>query len=302
LFAFSAAAAALLIVNPSNIAAAIPQVDAVWILDELDLRGELERELRRTHLNRADVSDLNRFLNRRNVSDEIEKILDGYFTAIIENDLNYYISAREIMNSLRAISSDIHEEFNYRLTSADFDSLGRTLDNNVNLRDYSAGNLMEDAGIDFAIPFILLSVYPAIILLVLCFAVLFNLFLVNRKRIRGFFLCFGISGMALGLVYLAAGLIFGPLARLFAADFVHMVSRVAAGFIPPVILAGLTCLGAGIILAVVYFIIRKIRKKYAPKAAVTSSGVMWNMLGIMGNVAVLIALSVAAILFISNLP
>ncbi|MDR2572475.1 MAG: hypothetical protein LBD23_19565 [Oscillospiraceae bacterium] len=299
-FIFSAIIIALMVIRPENIIRAVPQADVAWILDELELREELDEELRKTPLNHASVDDLNRFLNRENVSTEIGNILEKYFIAILENDLNYYITAREIVSSVRAVSTDIYEEFDYRLTNEDFNSLSNALSNNMNLRDYSIGNLMDEVEISFTVPFILFSSYLLIILLTLCFIILFNLFLVHRKRIRTLFISIGISMSVLGLIYIIVGLIFGPLSNAINGDTMQIISRVAGGITGLILLAGFICLIFGMTLITTFFIIKKMNGIPSSRIIATNNGVIWNLIGIIGNVVGIITCSVFIVIILQN--
>jgi hypothetical protein len=294
---------ALTIVSPASIPQILATADISVILEEIGLLDDLIDGINssRSVDIKVDIYSMKDFLERSNVSDELGKIAQRYATAITDGDFNYYLSEREIVGVLRTLSADIRDEFDYRLTSADFDSITDALYTEVNLRDYRIRNLLEDAGVDLTVPYVLLSMLTLIIVGILNALLIFNIFTLHRMKIHMAFLNIGIPIAVLGLKLTAAGVLIGFFSVLFSGSEIYDIVRVASGFAKVLVIPGLIVLLIGCLSFVAFFLIRKFRKKSSSKDLRKPSSKVWRNIVLITNLAVIFTCFILAILLLMGL-
>jgi uncharacterized membrane protein len=303
LFIFLFILVVLTIVNPSNIPQITATADITFILDEIGLLDDIVDGINssRNVDIKVDIYSLKDFLERSNVSDEVGKIAQGYATAITDGDFDYYLSEREIVNFLRTLSADIRDEFDYRLTSSDFDSISETLYAEANLRNYRISNLMDDAGVDLTTPYILLSMYTLIIIGFLNALLIFNIIMLHKSKVRIAFLNIGITISVLGLALVAFGVLIGFFSGLFSKSDIYSIIRLVSGFARIFLIPGLIVLLLGCISIVLFFFIRSYRKKHPPKELKKTSTKIWRNTVLITNLATVFTCCVLAVLLLMGL-
>jgi hypothetical protein len=152
-------------------------------------------------------------------------------------------------------------------------------------------------------PYVLLSVYPLIILSLLGILIIFDIFLLHRKRIRAAFLLAGIPVALSGFSCFIAGLLLGPYSGLFRNSDYYGVIKIIAGITNLFLLPGLICLVIGVLSISVFVIIYK---KQATHLLTLDSGQpitkIWRIAGLIANASVLLICSAFSLLFILNIP
>ena len=306
LFIFSTLMIALTVISPQNIVSAIPQVNVVQVIEQLDLTEDIEARLQNSKLSHIGIEDFNDFLALPRVADEVEHIISEYMDAIVSGDLDFHLRTRDIIGTIEAVERDIEREFGYQITQRDYELITETLNDRdiIDLRDFSVAAIVDEAGIDPALPYLLLSSYPLLILIVLCFIVLLNMFLIHRRKLRTFFLNAGITVTVLGLIYIGVGLIFGRFSYLFNDNVMRTVTRAASGLTDTALITGIICFMAGVILITLYFVIKKVRNNPTSEShvIVADKSMAWNLTGLSVNIAALITCAVFAVLMIQNMP
>ena len=303
-FAFIFVFIALTVVRPGNIPNILVGSDITRILEETGLSEEIINGINDSKLSgiNVDIDSLKDFIRRKNVANEVGNVAERYVSAVTDGDFDYYLTSREIVSFLRAIASDIRDEFDYRLTSDDYDYIANSLTTDVNLKDYRVGVLLDDADIDVTIPYLLLSVYPFLIICFICVLLVFNIFLLYRNRVRTAFSIASIPFILSGLLCLITGLLIGPFSGLFSGTELYGLLRAAAGIAGLLIMPGLICLGIGVIFLVAFIFIEKKWKQYQPESPSEKNKKVWRCIGLTTNSAVLIACSIFTVLFLIDLP
>jgi len=297
-FAFILALIALIAVRPSNISKIVARADVAWLMEETDLGETIVTGLQGSDLIDADidVDALIDFISRENVSEEIGRIAEGYARAIAEGDHDYYLTSRDIVNFIRAISPDINDEFGARLTNDDFSAISESLNEYVDLRDYRVGTVLDQSGVSFTLPSILLSIYPLVIVSILCSLVVFNLFILHRRKAGSSFMFIGVPLILSGLICIAAGSLLGPFSSFIRNNEIVGIIRLASGLSSLFIISGLVCLALGAISIVLFVLAAKARKKREPKPPAKGSPVAWRMAGAMTNAVLLTICGVLSLL------
>ncbi|MCL2627104.1 MAG: zinc ribbon domain-containing protein [Oscillospiraceae bacterium] len=295
---------ALLIVRPSNIPQIIATADVLVILEDTGLSDEIISDMNNSNVTGIEIDSyrLRDFLRRGNVSGEVGKIAERYVTAVMDGDYEYYISAREIVSFLRAISSDIRDEFDYRLTNEDYESITNTLNTDVNLKDYRIGKLLDDAGVDYAMPYLLLSAYPIIIIGILSTLLIFNIFMLHKRKVRAAFLIVSIPIALSGLICTVVGLLIGPFSGLFSGSGIYSFIRIASGAASAILILGLIAVMLGGLLLTVFFLIGRFRKQRPSKTDDVKIDNLWRITALISNVSMMVLCFSLSLICYLNLP
>jgi hypothetical protein len=303
-FAFICVFIILTVLRPGNFTAIIERMDVTWILEETGLGDEIIRGINESagFDRTVDIFDIEEFLRRDAVSGEVGRVAERYVRAITEGDLGYHMTARDIASFVRAIAPDIRDQFDHRLTNEDFDMIVNTLEDHVDLREFRVGTLIEAAEIDVSLPFALFSIYPLIIIGILCALIIFDIFLLHRKRIRSAFLAAGIPIALAGLLFIAASLLFGAFPSLLGTGPLSEITRFTGGIAFLLLIRGLICFIAGILFIVVNIIINGVMKGKPPKIHQAGGSKAWRLTGLITNSVLLIAAAVTTLLFHQNIP
>ena len=305
LFVFVSIFIALTAVRPANIPRIVEQADISLIAEEAGLDEEIINEINDTISNhiQVDIDSVKDFLRRDTVSAEVAKVAERYAAAFVDGDFDYHMTSREIISFIRSIAPDIRDEFDYRLTNEDYDAISEALREEVDLRDFRVGRLLEDAGVEnFAMPFILLSVYPLIIVGILCIIFISDIFLVNRRKVRSALLISGIPLALSGLIFTAAGVFFNSIAGLFGNSEIGNYIGFAGGLANLFLLPGLICFAIGVLCIVAFFVIRTIKKLHQPKSSQKLSPKFWRFAVLIANGCALILCLVFSLVLYLNLP
>ena len=291
---FSIAIIALAIVRPHNIRTAIMEADVSMIVDQTGLNDVIVNSIAKSpfqYIN-VDIESIDYFIRRKNVREEISKVVEKYASAITNGDFDYHITPREITDFLKAIAPDIRDEFEYRFTSNDYKQITDSLIFNETLKDYGVGKVLGVAGIDAVALYVLFSIYPLLVAAILFATLIFDIFLLHRKKVRNAFLNIGIPLAFSGVIVAGGSLMFGPLSKLLNSSGLYLVANAVGGYINLAFFAGLICLGAGIVAIMAYYIVAKVLKKQLPfKTTYDKASKAWLNAGIITNIAALIACS-----------
>jgi len=150
--------------------------------------------------------DIEEFIKREPVTDEINRIVDGYTTAFILGNLDHHVTQNDVVVAARNIEPELHDFFDHRMTEDDFHYLAQTLDDILDFRSLSIEGLMLDFDVDMTIPLILLS--PVLLWAVGVFSALLLaiIFLLRKRNIPIASLSVGIPIAVSGLISFVAGL------------------------------------------------------------------------------------------------
>ena len=303
-FAFLVTSIVLMATRPGSATRVIEMADVTWLLEDTEIGAAIIDSLNSSTFSHVSFSakNINEFLNRENVAAEIGKVAEKYTTAIAEGNYDYYLSSREIARFVRSVEFDIYDEFGIVLKDADYEFITNSINDYVDLSDFSVGRVFEDAELDAAIPYLLFSIYPLIIIALLGSVCVFDLFLLHRKRIRAAFLSAGIPFVLSGLLCVIASLLLGPYSGLFRNSGFYGVAGLIAGAVNLLLLPGLISLVVGVLSIVVFVIIAGKREHRIPMKSDESTTKAWRITLIITNASILLICSALSLLLYINIP
>jgi hypothetical protein len=286
------------------------QTDLTWILEESGLGEEIIREINAdTNSNIVvDIYDIEEFLRRSAVSEQLGAIIEGYIRALSEGNLNYSITSREVASVLRSIAPDIQDQFGYSLTRENVDAIVNSLDEHIDLRELRVDNLLRTADLDITVPFLIFSVYPLIIVGILCTLVIFNIFLLHRRRVRTAFIAAGIPIMLSGLLFTSTGFLLSILPGWLGSIETQNMGTITVGIARLIMLHGSVCFAVGVVSLVAFFVLRNVGNRRArnsfgqPRVSKASKTKAWLIAGLLTNAALLSACVIVSLLFYTNIP
>jgi len=302
-FALAATLIALAAIHPGNASVIIENTDISLVMEEAGLDEVISSVVEALQDTDAPVSitDVEDFLKRASVSEEIGKIAEGYLNAAAKGELDYYISPEDVESFLKTIAPDIQDHFDYDLTDEDVGTISGLLQESIDLSDYSVGKVFDDAKIDAALPGILLSVWQMVIACILFVLVTFDIFLFHRKKVRNAFLTAGIPVTLSGFASIIAGMLFGPFHDLLSNTPLEKLTRFTGGIALQFILYGIICLATGVVSLAVYAIIMRKREHYMLKTYQPAVTKVWRMAGFVANIAVFIICAAISLLLRAGL-
>jgi hypothetical protein len=254
-FLLAVAFIAFTAMRPGNIPRVVEAMNVSQIVADAGINDELIEEINASVSGDLEIDRelVEEFLQRENVSAQLDRVAGEFVTAIAEGDFDFFLSSEDIVDILRDIEDDIYEEFDYRLLEEDIDAIVETLNEQGNLEELSVGRILEEAGIDTEAvfsPTLLFSAVPLVITGILGGMILLGIFMLNLKRLKAAFLCTGIMFTAAGLICMIAPL----LSNLFGGAFGHI--DIVTGMLELMLFPGAVCLGFGVAVIVVSFILK----------------------------------------------
>lgn len=295
----------LILLRSVNITDIVQSIDVTTILEETGIYEEIIDEVNEILQEKLDISvqDIEDFVKRDSISGEIEDFIGGYMQAITEGNMGYYVSADDIIDIARRVAPDVSEQFNYELTEQDFEAITKILEEDIELARLSIGSIMDEVNVDVSTVFIVFSIYLPLAVCTLCVILLFNIFMLHRKTIANAFLTASIPIALSGFVFVIAGLLIGQF-LVFLSAALRNIIKFAGGFAQPILISGVVCLAAGILLLAAFIVI-KVRAEKRPTTkpgdiiiALENKSKVWLLTGLIVNfilVAIFAAFTVLSI-------
>jgi hypothetical protein len=186
---------------------------AYYITDQINNLPFNEREVI--------LYDIEGFIKREAVTDEIDRIIGGYATALMFGNLSHHVTVEDIIISARNIEPELHDFFDHHMTDEDFYNLAHTLDDIMDFSSLDIRGIMMDLDMDFdmnmsPLPLILLSPVFLWVIGLLSAVLLLVLFLLHKHNIAAAILSTGIPVAVAGLISYGTGTLVGS--RLIFAD------------------------------------------------------------------------------------
>ena len=259
MFLFSCALLVLMTLRVESTAYIIRQLNITGMIEDTDISYYILSQLDGLPFHDSEIllSDVEDFIKSDAVTDEIIGVLNGYARAFSRGDLDYYLTTDDIYDILQNLEPELYVLFNHHMTDADNEHFARTIDDILGFRGLTVGGIIYDSGIDSTIPFLLVSNSLLWGVALLCFITLLAILFHHKRRAAAAFLFAGIPIILSGLVYLAAGVIFGYYPQLLGYTL-YSLARLAVGLAYPVIRYGVAFAIFGVVYIVMYFLLRKI--------------------------------------------
>jgi len=252
----------LLAVRSISTARVIQDTDIAWVLEETGVSNEIVDQINRLPFveDRVDIRDVDAFIRNDVVSREISRALGGYLAAFAEGDLSHHITQGEVLYIVRNLEPELNNMFGHQMTEADHERLSRALDDAVDFRRLSIGNLMDEADVDLTIPQFAASGNLLILVGILCIVTLLLMVLHHRRTLSDVLKNAGVPIMLAGLVCFLLGFVISSYTQMFGALF-HRISSLLSAPIGLFITYSLYAAGIGAALVIVHMVMRATRPR-----------------------------------------
>jgi len=205
----------------------------------------------------VDIADIEEFIKSDAVSDGIGSIVDDYARAFAAGDLDHHLTTADIVGMARNLEPEFRDLFDHELTDEHYEQFARTVDDIVDLRELSVGNILEELDIDPTIPHMFLSPYLLWGVGILSALLLLFIFLRRRRNIADALLATGVPVVLSGLLSFGAGLFIGSFPESLGPSFFSM-ARFLGGPAHLIMQYGLGFAAVGGALVLVSFVVRSI--------------------------------------------
>jgi len=258
----------LLVVRTANVPQIIRQTDFVGILEIMAV-GEhsyyITDQINALPFHNVHISlnDIDTFVRTEAVSNEIGGLLGLYATAFADGDLDYHITAHDVVDMTRNLDPELQWLFSHYMTDADRYALAERLDDIVDFSSLSIAGLMYDFDVGMTIPRALLSSSLLWAVGLISASFLLIIFLLHIRSIPDAALNIGLPIAFSGLIMFGIGLLIGSIPSLFG----YTIQRILGfldGPVQLIIQYGLRFAAVGIVIVVASLILRLfVRRRYA---------------------------------------
>jgi len=252
----------LLVLRVGNVANVIRNTEINEILYETELSHYILFQINSLPFNDTwiELPDVEDFIRSDAVSDEIGNIAGAYANAIIEGNLDYYLTTEDILSIVQNLEPELRHLFDHQMTEADYEYLAVILDDIVDFEGLSVGGIIEDTGIDLSL--LRLAVSPVLLwgAGILCAITVLFTFLLHWRRIPDALLFTGVPIMLSGLVCFTAGAIFAFYPYLLG-DTLAGLLRYAGGLTPLIIRHGIAFAVAGVLIIVASRVLLLVKRR-----------------------------------------
>ena len=267
-FVFSFSAVLLSVIRTSTsdeaIIETISEIDVVMAMEEYQITDMILASIPPEIVEAYDIrhSSLERLLEHPSVKDFTSNRLTEYISALERGDSNFTISKRDIIRFLERNESVIQNEIGYKLTGTDYQEIENYFDESEFLHDISVESILSNANTSPELFKSALSSITFIVLLVLCAGALFALIYLNRKYLRLAFLAIGVTSCAVDLIYTILGLSLSSIVITVAGGAIKqsLMSSMLTYAMSTSLVYGLIILATGVVLMVIYVLIKKTAK------------------------------------------
>jgi len=252
----------LLVLRAANTSSIIQNTDVLGILEDADVAEQIVAELNRLPFHNTDVelADIEEFIKSDAVSDEIGSIIDDYARAFAAGDLDHHLTSGDIVDIARNLEPEFKDLFDHEITEEQYEQIARAVDDAVDLRELSVGNILEELDVDPVIPGLMFSPYWLWGVGILCALLLLFIFLRRRRNIADAMLAAGIPIVLSGLLSFGAGLFIGSFPQSLGLTF-YTMARFLGGPAHVIMQYGLGFAATGAAVVLVSFVFKAIAPK-----------------------------------------
>jgi len=259
----------LLVIRTANAATIIQRTDVLGVLAETEFAEHsyyITNQLNGLHFHDEELTleDIEEFIKRDAVSNEIGGVIDGYARAFIEGDLEHHLTTNDIVDIARNVEPELQELFDHRLTEADLERLAEALDDVIDFDSFKVGYIIEDFELDMTIPNLFLGSTLRWIFGLFSLALLAIIFILRRGNIADALLGVGLPIIISGLLSFACGMLMGSSPELFGETF-YALSKFLDGPIYLITQYGFAFAAVGATLIVVSIVINTASPKVDPR-------------------------------------
>jgi len=210
------------------------------------------------------LEDIEEFIQRDTVSNEIGGVIDGYARAFVVGDLDYFITTDELADIARNIEPELNELFHVRLTDDEIEYLAEAIDDIIDFEGFSVGYIIEDFELDMTIPNLFLGSSLRWAFGLFSVALLLIIFILRRGNIADALLGVGMPIIISGILAFICGLTMSAYPQFFGETF-YALSRFIDGPIYLMTQHGFAFAAAGATLIVVSIVMNSAAPKADPR-------------------------------------
>jgi len=186
----------------------IKDLDIAMILENFDDTHYLINQINDLPFHDTEIhySDIDYFIKKDAVVTEFAIAAERYFRALAAGNLDYHITADDIITHSFNIEPELHALFTEYMTYEDYEYLAMIMDDVLDLRAFSINGIAEDFEIDVTLPAYIMS--PALFGIVGLISAVFLILIIfiNKSKPPIAFLIVGITIMLSGLIVFSAGI------------------------------------------------------------------------------------------------
>jgi len=245
-------------IRTGNVARVVRDTNIANIIEDTEISYYMLYQLNGLPFNDSelDLHDVEVFLRSDAVSNEIGNVAGGYARALTRGDLNYYLTTEEIVEIVQNLEPEVNDLFDHQMTEADNVRFARIIDDIMGFNGLTVEAILDDVGIGNAIPFLVISPYLLLLTGLLCFAIMFAFYCLNKKRIANVYLLSGIPIILTGLIYLTAGLVLRYFPEMLP-DSLYRFTRFTGGVVSLVITYGIVVSVVGLLFIMIFAILKQ---------------------------------------------
>lgn len=230
--AFMCAFITLMIFRTANITRTakdvIRDLDIAMILQNFDVDYYLLNQINDIPFHDTFIyyTDIDEFFKEDNVAAEFGIVADRYLRAFAAGDLDYHITADDVVNHAFNIEPELHALFDLTMTHEDYEELAMIIDDVLDLSSLSISGLAEDFELDMTVPAYIMSPVVFLIVGLISAGLLILILFLNKNNPPAAFLTIGITFLVSGLTVFIAGLWLDASLESLSESINHMILHI----------------------------------------------------------------------------
>jgi len=299
LFLFSFLLCVILTLRPSGLPTAVVDADLSSVLEDSGYADVIAYNINNSKIlpEEIDADDLVEFLENDKVKAAAEPVLKSYIDAMQSGNLDYHITADEIIELIKTVEPTFRKEFDTeKLTKDDYAEIEAVI-SDARLEEFTVAGLMYESGVSPVLPYAFFSLFPLLIIGILVLMMLFDLLIIRRRYLRTNFMAAGIPLAVSGLIFTFAMLLYKQAAGLLNID---MLEYILQHFKSRSVLIGLIVFAVGAVLIALGIVLQKSLKN--KRQSVVDHSRIKSIAAIIVNAGCILACAIFVLLIFLNAP
>jgi len=228
---------------------------AIWIYNNLNAEDRERYNIT--------VSNIKAIYRKSNIKDFIQDKLNNYIDYYMNGVAFEPVSSKDIIRLVKRNASVIRKETGYELDDLDYKNIETMLEESEVLENFTVSAIDRSAGVSVSRFKFAVSIYAVIILTVVQLLLLAVILFINKMRMRSVCIYGGITYLVCGLIFAVGGAItyfsVDALLRNIKANLGNFpVEKIVDSICGSLVSAGLITAGAGVLLIIIYYILKKL--------------------------------------------
>jgi len=205
-------------------------------------------------------ADVEYFIKSDAVTNEIGNVVNDYVNALAAGNLDYHITAGDIVNISRNIQPELQTLFDHEMTEEQYVYVAGAIDDLLDLSSLSISGLAEDFDIDITIPSFLMSSVLLWVVGIISAGFLITIFFLKRRNICNAIFSAGVPVALSGLIAFIIGFFLGTSIESLSNTIHRLLIHLDA---PAhlILQYGIAFAAAGLLIIAVSFVLKFVLKK-----------------------------------------